>query len=358
MTRAYTFRNIDNGVLGWHLDLGEGDAIDDYGEWLWLDAQLEDGYQFSLGLFRNFPPTYRPTTWYKAKWGDRPEVGRWPAVDLHIKTPDGKLHRSTEVYPPESFKPAPWGVTISHSTYTGKFNSQTGRPESYHISASVGNLGVDFNARVIATGVVFSDEEHGYTYYHPIKKRALGWWPLIPRAEIEGTIIIEGNTVKAKGLAFCERQLWNLPVIGPSGQSWWFWGHFFADDYTAVWTDSAASEHFKYRHFSPFVLWKGGDVVLSTFNFAGYAEKFGLDPDGIPYPEVVSLKASDGNREMTAQLVNGKILTRLESYVRQCCEVHMQLKHWGETKEIHGESIHEWGCSPDWFPKAFDKAFE
>lgn len=358
MTRTYTFKNINAGVLGWHLDLGKGDAAEDYGEWFWLDGQLESGYQFSLGLFTNFPPSYRPTAWYKARWGDRPEMRLWPAVDFHVATPDGKVHRGIELFPPESFKPAPWGVSIGHNTYTGKLNPRTGMPESYHLKVAVEDMTIDLKASVVATGVVFSDEEHGYSYYHPVKKRALGWWPLIPRAEIEGTITVGGKTIRDKGLLFCERQLTNLPVSGPSGQLWWFWGHFFAGDYTAVWTDSAASEHFNYRHFSPFVLWKGSDVVLSTYNFAAYVEKFDLDSDGIPYPSVVSLKASDGVREMTAQIVKGTITNRLESYVRQRSEVRLQLKHWGETQEVRGEAIHEWGCGPDWFPKSFDKAFK
>ena len=356
MARVYTFRHINKGVLGWHPELAEGEGADDYAEWLWLDGQLEQGYQFSLGLFTNFPAHYRPTAWYQERWGGHPEMDRWPAVDLHISTPDGKLYRGAELYSPETFKPAEWGVTIADNTFAGELNPQTGMPEAYRLKVSVGDVGLDIAARVIATGVVFSDEEHGYTYYHPIKKRALGWWPLVPRAEIQGSLSIQGKTIDVKGLAFCERQVMNLP--GLTGQESWFWGHFFAGDYSAVWTDSAASEHFNYRHFSPFVLWKGSEVALSTYNFAAYAERFGLDADDIPYPRVVSLKASDGIRELTAQLKNGKVINRLESYARQVGEAHMQLKEWGETDEAHGEAVHEWGCGPDWFPNAFDKCFE
>ena len=351
MPRKYTFRKLTGSNLGWHPELREGEGADYYGEWFWLDGQLEGGYQYSMGLFARRPG------------GISPEGKNWPSVELHILTPDGEVHHATEDYPPESFKPEPWGGAWGHNTFTGRLGPD-GMPEGYALKVSVGNIGVDITARAVASGVQFSDEEHGYTYYHPYKNLALAWWPLVPRAEVEGTITIDGKAAKVRGLAHCERQLANLPnAFGGGGQAIWFWGHFYAGDYTAVWTDSAASERSKYRHFTPFVLWKGGDVVLSTYQFACVVEKFGIDPvTGLLYPVVESLRASDGHTGLTAQLLPGKIIDffTLEGppsapekrgvYFRQHCDVRVQVSRWDEIEEIGGTSTHEFGAGADWFP--------
>jgi len=182
----------------------------------------------------------------------------------------------------------------------------------------------------------------------------------VPRAEVEGTLTIEGKPVKVSGLSYVERQITNIPQsFGGVGQAWWTWGHFYAGDFTAVWTDSAASEHYQYRHFSPFALWKGSELVLSSFQFTAYIEKYGIDPDsGALYPVVESLRASDGNVELRAQLLPGTInhVFRLGGtgvYCRQYSPVNMQLRRWDDVEEASGTAVHEFGAGGGWFP--FDR---
>lgn len=355
MTRAYTFRNINSSNLAWHPELAKGDGAKYYGSWLWLDGELEGGYQYSAGLFARTPTG--------AKLDIIPEKRDWPYIELTISDRNGKLYRESESYPPETFKPCPFGGVWRQNKLIGRLRPD-GMPDSYELELSIGKIGLNLVAHTVATGVQFSEEEHGYSYYNPVRNLAMGWWPLVPRADVEGSLTIEGNTFRAKGLSYCERQLSNIPsTFGSGGQRMWFWGHFFAGDYTAVWTDSAASEHYNYRHFTPFVLWKRGDVILSTFNFSCCAEKFDVDPStGRLYPKVETLRASDGMRELTAQLDSGKIIDSraLEGlpsasdkqgvYCRQFCVMRMQLKLWDKTEETFGTAIHEFGGGPDWFP--------
>ena len=348
--RRNTFRRITGSDLGWHPELGEGEGAERYSEWLWLDGQLEGGYQYSLGLFSTWPQGMEEY--------EDPEKSRWPTVALYVLTPEGKVHRGREVYPPESFKPEPFGGTWANNTFTGKLKPD-GTPEGYDVKVSVGDVGVNLTARAVAIGLQFTDQERGYTYYHPFRNIALGWWPLVPRAEVEGTLTIEGRPVKVSGLGYVERQLTNMPgSFGGGSQAWWSWGHFYADDYTAVWTDSAASEHYRYRHFSPFALWKGSELILSTFQFTCYVEKFGIEPElGNIYPAVESLRASDGNVELTAQLLPGRISDCFKLgpgqqgvYTRQFCDVDIQLRRWDEVELARGTAVHEFGAGEHWFP--------
>jgi hypothetical protein len=227
----------------------------------------------------------------------------------------------------------------------------------------VDDMQLKISAKAIATGLQFSDEEHGYSYYNPMKKIALGWWPLVPRAEIKGTLTFKGSVIDVKGLAYCEKQLSNMPSsFGGGAQNVWHWGHFFADDYTAAWTDSAASKSFCYRHFSPVAIWKGSDLVLSTFQAACSVEKFDINPvSKTLYPEFESLRASEGDTMLTAQYQPGIVMDYYQpsnpelgtialTYVRQVCPVNMQLTRGDEVVEVTGTAIREWGSGPDWFP--------
>ena len=359
MARTNTFRYIDNSNLGWHLELKEGDAAKDYSEWLWLDGDLDNGGRISLGLFAQVPEhgeDYIPEKF----WKGHPERKRWPAVDIHVWTPDGKVFRGVELVAPEEFQPLPFGAKWGNrNSFVGKIGPD-GLATGYDIKLSTNDAELDVKANAIVnTGVVFSDEEHGYSYYNPITKRAVGWWPLVPKSEFEGTLKIEGKTTKVKGKIYCERQLITIP-IEKSAQRWWFWGHLSAGEYTAAWTDSAASPHFNYRHFTPFVLWKGNVPILSTFNFACYAEQFAMDPvTGVPYPAVESLRAQNNDIEFTAQIMNGKVTNRLGWYCRQASDARIQVKHWGKTEEVSGTSVHEFGADilsrdkDPWFPVQF-----
>lgn len=350
MARRNTFRRIDKSHLAWQVDLLTGEGAANFGDWLWLDGQLEGGYGFNLGMFMA----------RAGEMGGKEAVKRGlPVIDLHINTPDWKIYHKREVFSPEDFKPQAFGGTWKNNKFDGKIGKD-GLPKGYDVKVSVGGFGLDLTCRAINVGFVCSDEEHGYSYYHPMKKTALAWWPLVPRAEVKGTITIEGKPVKVTGLVYVERQTTCMTqAFGSGGQAWWTWGHFFAGDYTAVWTDSAASEHYQYRHFSPFALYKGSERIFSTYQFTSYIEKWGVDPKSkFIYPAVESFRAIDGNVELRAQLVNGKIndtfkIGKKGGYVRQLCDVTMQLKRWDDVEEVKGRANHEFGVGDDWFP--FDK---
>lgn len=343
MPKEYTFRRITPHEVRWQTELGDGEGADKYRDWFYFDGHFDEhGYSCSISLHnREF-------------FG-----GPQPEIEMYFLTPDGPIHR-IELFPIGSFKPEPFGASWGPANvFEGKMGLN-GQPESYHMKVSAGDISVDFTCRAVVTGVKFVDAEPGYTYYHPVKKMALGWWPLVPRAEAEGTVTIGEKTVKVKGLAYLERQLACMPLGGGAGertgQALWCWGHFFAGDYTALWTDSAASEHYGYSHFTPFVLWKGNTPIMSTYQFAGYVEKFAISPEnGLPYPLVETIKASDGIREVTAQLVNGSMLLHMELapqawYSRMYSDVNVQIRHWGEMEQVKGRSLHEWGCTGSWFP--------
>ena len=350
MPRSYTFKTITENNLAWHPELGG-----EYYDWLWLDGWSEDGYTYGLTMAVRLDMAAQVVG---------PENKDLPLIDCLVTSPEGVTHRVARAFPVEEFKTEePWGVTIAGNSCIGTL-APDGKPAGYRIKVGLDGVGIDVSARAVAVGMQFVEAEHGYTYYHPVKNVGVGWWPLVVRAEMEGTVTFHGATVPVKGLAYCERQLGNMSFEATMAH--WFWGHFYAGDYTAIWTDAASPERMQYRHFSPFILYKGGDPILCTHNLALSAEKFELDPEnGMPCPVAQTLHATQGDTEITAVLHRGVIIEREclvdtagtvftgenpGGYFRQVCPIDLQVRRWDRVEQLQGTCQHEFGWMSQWFP--------
>ena len=351
MAKTYIFKNISNEILRWHPELGEGENQENYFEYMWFDAPLQgaDGvYYLRISPFSSV-----------VKGSHGAETGGLPGLGFDLLLPNGECLDSFIIYDPREYEALPFGGIWGTNAFTGTVTDD-GFLDSFEIKMNIEGVGIDLKARTVANGLQFVEADHGYTYYHPVKKRALGWWPLAPRADVEGILTIGGKEIRVKGPSYLDRQLGNLPTaFGGSGQAWWTWGHFWAGDYTGTFTDSAPTAKYKYRHFSPFMLWKGSELVLATFDFTGYVEQFSVDEtSGKFYPKVQSQKARDGSVEFTSQITNGILVepttTSLEEttrYVRQFADITMQLNRFGGIEEeISGKIVAEFGAGLHFMP--------
>lgn len=357
MAKISRFQTITKENLRWHPELGEGENRDNYFEYLWFDGPMkgDDGNEYFIrySMFSSLVLGSHGAT-----------RGGLPGVGFDILMPDGKVLDDFVVYDEKDFEPYEFGGNWAGNTIKGVYNDK-GLIDSYEIEMDYCGVQAKLKAKSVAHGVQFVDQDNGYTYFHPIKKRALGWWPLIPRAEVEGTLTINGKEIKVKGPAYLDRQVGNLPTtFGGSGQAWWTWGHFWAGDYTATYTDSAPTAHYKYKHFSPFVLWKGSEIMLATFNFTGYIEQYAFDEATRKFfPKVVSQRAIDGPITCHTQITNGVLsepnTTSLEAttkYCRQFLDVDLQLNRFGGINdEASGKAVVEFGAGLDFMP--WDKIF-
>jgi hypothetical protein len=347
MASALTFRSISKNHLGWHSDLGG-----DLREWLYLDGWMDNGYKYSLVLAS------------KMEMGENvvgPEKADWPLVDCQVISPEGVMQRVAKAFPIEKLKTKPWGVSIGNNVFRGSLTPD-GLPAGYRVKVAAGDLGIDITAEAICTGTRFVEEEHGYMYYDPTTNVGVGWWPLVPGAKVQGTLTYRGSKIPVAGFGYCERQVGNEAFAG--WISHWFWGHMWAGDYTAIWSYTTAPESMQYRHFSPLVLWKGNDIILSTHNLALEAANFELDPEiGMPYPTAETLHATEANVEMTALILRG-ITTERDlmvnnpgtspenpgCYFRQYSDIDIEIRRLDRLEQIRGKCVHEAGWITRWFP--------
>ncbi|WP_396655716.1 hypothetical protein [Microbacterium sp.] len=344
MAAQRAFRNVTREEVAWRLELGKDDP--DYVELMWLDAELEGGWQVGIG-------------WYRS----RPHDGGRPAITVNLLRPGHGFVEVHETFEPADFEPGEFGGRWGQNELVGRLDD-AGRPLSFRLSVAIGDIAISLDAEVVAPGVKFTTAVPGFSHFRPDSGTAIGWWPLAPRADATGEITVDGQTVAVRGRIHLEKQLSSLPLAGAAGaasaQSIWTWGHFSAGDYTGIWTDSAASAQLGYRHFTPFVLYKGGDPVMSTFAFASAVERFTVDADsGLPRPVVVTIRAVDGEREFFARLLDGRVSDQFELngqrgafYCRQVSRCEGELRHWGATTRMEGSAVHEWGTQAGNFPFA------
>ena len=348
---AYTFRSINKNQLGWHSDMG-GDVL----EWLFADGWMDNGYKYNF-LFSSKLDTAENVV--------GPEKKDWPIVALLITSPEGETKHIYKAFPPEEFKAEEtWGATIGNNVFRGLLTPD-GMPAGYQVKIDLDDVGLDITAKAICTGVRLVEEEHGYIYYDPTENIGVRWWPLVPRASIEGTITFQGKKIPAAGLGYVERQLGNNQ--GKKMSEWvshWFWQHFYAGDYTAVYTYAAASEMLQYRPLSPLILWKGSDIILCTHNLSLSPDKFELDDvTGCAYPTIETIHATQGNIELLGlvqpptlferyQMLNlpGQTLENAGCILRGFSDIDVEITRLDKLELMRGKCMYEHGQITRWTP--------
>jgi len=336
-------------TLRWHTELMQGVGKENYMEYLWFDGVFDGGYYLRVAPFNSHAPGS-----HGVKGSGIPSFG----FDLGL--PDGSVIDHVEIYKPEEFKTAEFGgYWGDNALLIGKVNDK-GEILEYQIKFDLNNVQVDLTATCVAkTGIQFVENDNGYSYYHPQKQVAMGWWPMAPRSEVKGTISFNGKTINVQGPAYLDKQVSNKDeTFGGTGQAWWTWGHFFCGPYTATFMDSAATAKYKYRHFSPFILWKGSEIVLATLDHTTIVEQYSIDKvTNKFYPSVLSQKAKDGSVEVYTQITNGVVTevkeTSLEyvKYVRQVADINLEVFRFGGFyDEIQGKMIIEYGAGMHYMP--------
>jgi hypothetical protein len=351
---SFTYDLKQRDVAAHNDIIGEG-----YFEWWYLDAVFDNGYEL-VGDFIAGRADAEIAEFLGMPQGEK---GGYPYVEFRITTPDHKSFDIAQSVPPEKAKLSndTLDLVVGSNSLLGEFEP-SGLLKKFHLKLSQGDMGVDVTYYTEVTGVKLANRDGGFTYYNPVKKKYYGWYPVAPRNRVEGTLTVQGKKIPVKGWGYQDHQSGNYPTMDAMPIE--FWGHGVAGEYTMIWTDSFAGENKDYRHFSPFVLWKGKTPILNTYDFCCVPEKFEMDPDiRMPYPYVESLRASDGKTSVRVILKPGKLIHKWRyqsgkrltkehpgSYFRQVCDSIVEITQGEEVERVHGQALHEHMWHMDWFP--------
>jgi hypothetical protein len=342
VSRRHQFTPVGADEIRWHDELPWHPAVADL---FWLDGDLDSGHHIGIGLLRS-----------------RPLAGGMPSVTVTVMTPTGEVIELDETFTRDGLVPREFGATWGEAADLEIEVDDQGTPRGFRLRVSLATVELDVECESVCVGAKFVDRSPGYTSYDEASGSAAGWWPLVPRATSTGTLRLDEATFDATGAFHIERQLSSFPLGGSAGeksaQSIWSWGHLYADDYTAVWTDSGASEHFGYHHFTPFMLWRDREPLLQTFAFASYVERFVRNPQtGLVQPSVTTLKASDGTTDLFVRLTEPRNFTHVELngkpgslYCRQRSRVSARVDTPSGTERFSGRAVHEWGSQAGNYP--------
>ena len=165
----YTFKKNSPDTLRWHWELMEGAAKDDYFEYLWFDGMFAgpDGdYYLRVGVDNSSPEGSVGIT-----------TGGVPSFSYDLVLPNGKVYDEFRIYKAEQFEETAFGGKFAdEAVFDGHYNEK-GEVEWYSVKFDFGNVACDVVAKPrTKRGIQFVEADNGYSYYHPYKKRAMGWY--------------------------------------------------------------------------------------------------------------------------------------------------------------------------------------
>ena len=182
---------------------------EDYYEWWYLDAQFDSGYSCALAFH------YR-TLYLK------PHI---PSIQIHIYGQDGKSHVGMRSVDQNVCSASEDHCNVQLGT---NFIRQDG--DVYKVSMHTRRLGADLTLKrtlpgwkPLGTGLLYKGQDNGVQ----------GWIIALPRADVEGTLYIEGESVKVKGNRGYHDHNWGTTYMHDCF-SGWYWARLYDSKYTLI----------------------------------------------------------------------------------------------------------------------------
>ena len=207
----------------------------------YFDAHLDSGHTV-IAFLQKRRPEERP--------------GSKPVVELLVYYPDGTRRQVTRHYPKAAFRASTQTceVAIGHNRAR---TDLSGELPVHHLHAAEEDLELD---------LTFANETpswmpgNGTTRYG--RTDFFGWVVPAPRAQVTGTITIDGEKRAVTGRGYHDHNwgVGNMPRIVER----WHWGRLYTDDFSLLYATVRTQARFAHHESRPLMLAHGRDIVLST----------------------------------------------------------------------------------------------
>lgn len=187
-------------------------------------------------------------------------ITKRPGVELHVYRPDGTRLEIRKPYPKAAVKAS-----------TEKCDIRVGHNFAHVIEDPVTGLhthvvhldedGICFDLRFQSTVEPWQPGKGASRFG---EKDFFAWVIPAPRAEVTGTVTIEGKTMQVQGTGYADHN-WGVGFM-PRIVERWYWGRIYAEDFTVVYaTIGLNGKRFgPERWLKPFMLAHGSKVALSS----------------------------------------------------------------------------------------------
>ncbi|MCK4779257.1 MAG: hypothetical protein KAT57_03675 [Candidatus Lokiarchaeota archaeon] len=238
-------------------------------EWWYFDARLENGYTV-VGFFR-------------AKHERTGKTG----VEIMIYKPNGEKIQKVIDYDPSDFNASQDTADILIGQNYIKVDYSNKELPTYEIYLDEGEYGLHLKYKAVVHGW-----KPGKGYIEFGKTNQFGWVIALPRADVEGTIKVDNETIQVKGIGYHDHNWlnFNFAMI----IDYWYWGRIYSDNFTVIFAYIKCNKRMDNYPIQVLMLAKNENVFLSTGEYELTQENFEYNNKaGNKYPKVLKFKVGD-----------------------------------------------------------------
>ncbi|MFX1379304.1 MAG: lipocalin-like domain-containing protein [Promethearchaeota archaeon] len=239
-------------------------------EWWYFDARLDNGFTV-VGFFR-------------AKHERTGKTG----VEITIYKPNGEKIQRVVDYIPSDFIASYDLPDVQIGRNFIKVDYLDEKLPRYEIFLDEGEYGLHLKYTAKVCGW-----KPGKGYIEFGKANQFGWVVALPRADVEGTIRVDNETIQVKGIGYHDHNWlnFNFAMI----IDYWYWGRIYSDNFTAIFAYIKCNKKMENYPIKVLMLAKNENVIISTGEYELLQDHFEYNAKaGNKYPK--SLKFTFKNR--------------------------------------------------------------
>jgi hypothetical protein len=181
-----------------------------------------------------------------------------PGVELHIYRPSGEKLSAVRPYPESDLRVSDEGCDV----WVGKNHAKADYPPGGGLPVHTLSIAED---RLAADLTFFSEVPgwrpgEGKTIYG--KSGYFAWIVPVPRARVEGTIVIDGKTTAVSGIGYHDHN-WGTADMKRI-LTHWYWGRIYAQDLTFIYAYVRTNRRFGYNCSKPLMIAHRDRIIKST----------------------------------------------------------------------------------------------
>ncbi len=211
-------------------------------EWWYFDTRFNNGYM-AVGFFR-------------AKHERTGKTG----VEITFYDPQGKKIQKIYNYKHSDLIVSKEKADVKIGNNYIKANYTNESLPTYEIYLEEGQYGIHLVYKANVEGWM---PGKGYTEFGMIGH--FGWCVAIPRAQVEGTIKIDGKEIHVKGTGYHDHNWLNFNMVRVV--EYWHWGRIFSEDFTIIYAYIKCNKKLDNYPIRVLMVAKGEKVILSTGEF-------------------------------------------------------------------------------------------